>query len=75
MLVSAEAEALCGAGYVERAPNGPTAAMAAARSWDTRLGTILLQNPQLSQGSYLPDCLLKPGRQAEQALVRVVVEA
>jgi hypothetical protein len=33
---------LCaGAGYGERAPNGPTAAMAAARSWDTRLGAIL----------------------------------
>jgi hypothetical protein len=54
MPVGAEAEALCGADYGERAPNRPTAAMAAARSWDTRLDATLLEIPQLSQGSYYP---------------------
>ena len=43
-------EALCGADYGERAPNRPTAAMAAARSWDTRLDAILLEIPS----SYYP---------------------
>jgi hypothetical protein len=32
----------------------PTAAMAAARSWDTRLDAILLEIPQVSQGSWYP---------------------
>ena len=52
-LMSAEADALCGAGYRERSPervnirNGYR-----ERDWDTRVGTIELAIPKLRRGSY-----------------------
>jgi transposase-like protein len=75
-LMSAEADALCGAAYGERSPervnrrNGYR-----ERDWDTRVGSIELGVPKLREGSYFPDWLLQPRRRAEQALVSVVADA
>src|SRR5690349_18969769 len=72
-LMSAEADAVCGAPYGERSDervnqrNGYR-----VREWDTRAGTIELAVPKLRQGSYFPDGLLQHRRRAEQALVSVV---
>jgi putative transposase len=44
------------------------------RTWDTRVGTIELRIPKITQGSYFPS-LLEPRRRAEKALHAVVVEA
>jgi len=72
-LMSAEADALCGAGYGERSDervnrrNGYR-----ERDWDTRVGTVELAIPKLRSGSYFPDWLLERRRRAEQALVSVV---
>jgi len=72
-LMSAEADAICGAEYGQRSDervnrrNGYR-----AREWDTRAGTIDLAIPKLRSGSYFPDWLLEHRRRAEQALVTVV---
>ncbi|TMR06880.1 IS256 family transposase [Actinomadura soli] len=72
-LMSAEAEAVCGAGYGERSEervnrrNGYR-----SRDWDTRAGTVELAIPKLRSGSYFPEWLLERRRRAEQALVSVV---
>jgi transposase-like protein len=74
-LMSAEADALCGAAYGERSPervnrrNGYR-----ERGWDTRVGTIELALPKLRAGSYFPEWLLQPRRRAEQALVSVIAD-
>src|SRR5215211_6970830 len=75
-LMSAEADALCGAAYGERSPervnrrNGYR-----ERDWDTRVGSIELAVPKLREGSYFPEWLLQPRRRAEQALVSVIANA
>jgi len=75
-LMSAEAEALCGAGWGERSAervnrrNGYR-----ERDWDTRVGSIELAVPKLREGSYFPDWLLQPRRRAEQAFVSVIADA
>jgi putative transposase len=72
-LMSADADAVCGADYGQRSDgrvnrrNGYR-----TREWDTRAGTVELQIPKLRQGSYFPDWLLQHRRRAEQALVTVV---
>ena len=72
-LMSADADAACGAGYGERSPervnrrNGYR-----ERDWDTRVGSIELAVPKLREGSYFPDWLLQPRRRAEQAFVSVI---
>src|SRR2546429_1300117 len=72
-LMSAEAEAICGAPYGQRSEervnprNGYR-----PREWDTRAGTVELAIPKLRSGSYFPDWLLQHRRRAEQALVSVV---
>ena len=74
-LMSAEADALCGAGWGERSDerinrrNGYR-----ERAFDTRAGTIDLAIPKLRSGSYFPDWLLEPRRRAEKALVAVVAQ-
>lgn len=76
MLMGAEADALCGAGYGERhAERRNRRNGYRERSWDTRLGTMALQIPKLRQGSYFPEWLLEPRRRAEKAVVQVVAEA
>ena len=73
-LMSADADAVCGAGYGERTPervnrrNGYR-----ERDWDTRVGSIELALPKLREGSYFPDWLLQP--RAEQAFVSVIADA
>jgi len=75
-LMSADAEAVCGAGWGERSPervnrrNGYR-----ERDWDTRVGSIELAVPKLREGSYFPDWLLQPRRRAEQAFVSVIADA
>jgi transposase-like protein len=75
-LMSADADAVCGAGYGERTPdrlnrrNGYR-----ERDWDTRVGSIELAVPKLRAGSYFPDWLLQPRRRAEQAFVSVIADA
>jgi putative transposase len=75
-LMSADADAVCGAGYGERSPervnrrNGYR-----EREWDTRVGSIELAVPKLREGSYFPDWLLQPRRRAEHAFVSVIADA
>ncbi len=75
-LMSADADAVCGAGYGERSPervnrrNGYR-----ERDWDTRVGSIELAVPKLREGSYFPGWLLQPRRRAEQAFVSVIADA
>ena len=75
-LMSADADAVCGAPYGERSPervnrrNGYR-----ERDWDTRVGSIELAVPKLREGSYFPDWLLQPRRRAEQAFVSVIADA
>jgi putative transposase len=65
-LMSAEADALCGAAYGERSPERiNTRNGYRARDFDTRAGSVELAVPKLRQGSYFPDWLLEPRRRAE----------
>ena len=75
-LMSAEADAVCGASYGERSQERTNQRNGyRARDWDTRAGTIELAIPKLRHGSYFPDWLLTHRRRAEQALVSVVATA
>jgi putative transposase len=72
-LMSAEADAICGAPYGARSDERVNSRNGyRTREWDTRAGTIELAIPKLRQGSYFPDWLLQHRRRAEQALVSVV---
>jgi putative transposase len=72
-LMSAEADAVCGAPYgVASADRVNQRNGYRVREWDTRAGTVELAIPKLRQGSYYPDWLLERRRRAEQALVSVV---
>jgi putative transposase len=72
-LLSADADALCGAAYGERSPDRTNRRNGYRdREWDTRAGTIELAIPKLREGSYFPDWLLTRRRRAEQALISVV---
>ncbi|OKI58009.1 IS256 family transposase [Micromonospora sp. CB01531] len=72
-LMSAEADAICGAGYGQRSDERVNSRNGyRQREWDTRAGTIDLAIPKLRSGSYFPDWLLTHRRRAEQALVSVV---
>ena len=76
VLMSAEASAMCGAGYGERSEERVNSRNGyRSRDWDTRVGTIDLSIPKLRAGSYRPDWLLVPRRRAEQALVAVIGQA
>lgn len=72
-LMSAEADAVCGAAYGVVSPervnrrNGYR-----AREFDTRAGTIDLAIPKLREGSYFPEWLLERRKRAERALTSVV---
>jgi transposase-like protein len=72
-LMSAEADAICGAPYGQRSEERTNSRNGyRPREWDTRAGTIELAIPKLRSGSYFPDWLLTYRRRAEQALVSVV---
>jgi putative transposase len=75
-LMSADADAVCGAGYGERSPERVNRRNGYRdRDWDTRVGSIELAVPKLREGSYFPDWLLQPRRRAEQAFVSVIADA
>ena len=72
-LMSAEADAVCGAAYGQRSPDRRNIRNGyRSRGWDTRAGSIELAVPKLREGSYFPDWLLERRRRAESALVSVV---
>ncbi len=76
LLMSAEVDAICGAGYRERSGERANSRNGyRERPWDTRVGTIGLQIPKLRHGTYFPTWLLEPRRRAEKALTAVVAEA
>jgi len=72
-LMSAEADAVCGAEYGARsAERTNTRNGYRGREFDTRAGTLDLAIPKLRAGSYFPDWLLERRRRAERALTTVV---
>lgn len=75
-LMSAEADALCGAEYGQVSPERTNSRNGyRTRPWDTRVGSVELAVPKLRAGSYFPDWLLERRRRAEQALMSVVATA
>ena len=59
-LMSADADAVCGAGYGQRSPErSNTRNGYRRRGWDTRTGSIDLAIPKLREGSYFPEWLLE----------------
>ena len=72
-LMSAEADAVCGAPYGARSDDRVNSRNGyRPRPWDTRAGSIDLAIPKLREGSYFPDWLLQRRRRAEAAMVTVV---
>src|SRR4051794_29518539 len=72
-LMSAEADAVCGAGYGERSETRTNSRNGyRSREFDTRAGTLEVAIPKLRSGSYFPDWLLERRRRAERALTTVV---
>jgi putative transposase len=72
-LMSAEADAVCGAGYGQRSEDRTNVRNGyRPREFDTRAGTLDLAIPKLRAGSYFPDWLLERRRRAERALTTVV---
>jgi putative transposase len=72
-LMSAEADAVCGAGYGESSPDRVNIRNGYRhREFDTRAGTLDVAIPKLRQGSYFPEWLLERRRRAERALTTVV---
>ncbi|MHB8594269.1 MAG: IS256 family transposase [Acidimicrobiales bacterium] len=75
LLMDADVEVICGAGYGERSEDRLNSRNGhRRRRWDTRAGTIELEIPKLRKGTYFSS-LLEPRRRAEQALVSVVCQA
>jgi putative transposase len=72
-LMSADADAVCGAGYGERSDDRVNHRNGYRhRDFDTRVGTIDVAIPKLRQGTYFPDWLLERRKRAERALTSVV---
>ena len=72
-LMSAEADAVCGAGYGQRCEQRTNTRNGYRhRDFDTRAGTVDVAIPKLRNGSYFPDWLLERRRRAERALTTVV---
>ncbi len=72
-LLSADAVAVCGAGYGLPSPERThTRNGYRHRDLDTRVGTIDVAVPKLRSGTYLPEWLLQRRRRAEAALTSVV---
>jgi putative transposase len=72
-LLSADADAVCGAPYGTRSPERSNSRNGyRARDWDTRVGSIELALPKLRTGSYFPEWLLERRRRAERAMTTVV---
>src|SRR5215217_4320449 len=72
-LLSAEADAVCGAGYGQSSPERTNRRNGYRhRDFDTRAGTLDVAIPKLRQGSYFPEWLLERRKRAERALTSVV---
>ncbi|MGO4493007.1 IS256 family transposase, partial [Arthrobacter sp. 2YAF22_2] len=72
-LMSAEADAVCGAEYGARSEARTNSRNGYRhRDFDTRTGTVDVAIPKLRHGSYFPDWLLERRRRAEAALTTVV---
>ena len=72
-LMSAEADAVCGAAYGEVSAERTNVRNGyRMREFDTRAGTLDVAIPKLREGSYFPDWLLERRRRAERALTTVV---
>jgi putative transposase len=72
-LLSAEADAVCGAEYGEVTPERVNRRNGYRhRDFDTRAGTLDVAIPKLRQGSYFPEWLLERRKRAERALTSVV---
>ena len=72
-LMSAEVDAVCGAGYGEVSPERVNSRNGyRPRQLDTRVGSIELAIPKLRDGSYYLGWLLEPRRRAEKALALMV---
>src|ERR1700710_1887816 len=72
-LMSAEADAICGAPYGESSSERVNSRNGYRhRDFDTRAGTVEVEIPKLREGSYFPDWLLQRRRRAERALTTVV---
>ena len=72
-LMSAEADAVCGAPYGASSPDRTNTRNGyRPRDFDTRVGTLDVAIPKLRSGSYFPDWLLERRRRAEAALTTVV---
>ena len=72
-LMSAEADAVCGAEYATSSPDRVNSRNGyRRREFDTRAGTLEVAIPKLRSGSYFPDWLLERRRRAEAALTSVV---
>ncbi len=71
-LMSAEADAICGAPYELSSPDRTNVRNGyRPREFDTRAGTLGVAIPKLRSGSYFPDWLLERRRRAEAALTTV----
>jgi putative transposase len=74
-LLSADADARCGADWGERSPERSNRRNGyRERRWDTRAGSVDLRIPKLREGSYFPDWLLERRRHPEKALISVVAD-
>lgn len=72
-LLSAEADAVCGAAYNARSDERVTSRNGYRhRDLDNRTGTIDVAIPKLRSGTYSPEWLLERRRRAEAALTSVV---
>lgn len=72
-LMSAEADAVCGAAYGTVSPDRTNRRNGyRARQFDTRAGTLDLAVPKLRQSTYFPEWLLERRKRAERALTSVV---
>jgi putative transposase len=72
-LLSADADAVCGAAYNARSPERVNSRNGYRhRDLDTRVGTVDVAIPKLRSGTYFPEWLLERRRRAEAALISVV---
>ncbi len=72
-LLSAQADAVCGAGFGERTPDRVNSRNGYRhRDLDTRVGTLDVAVPKLRTGSLYPEWLLERRKRAERALTSVV---
>ena len=71
--MSADADAVCGAGYGQRAPIGVTPVTVTGAAVGTPApGPLIWRSRSCGVGSYFPDWLLERRRRAESALMSVV---